>query len=179
MSESPVYSHPLLVARVPEEGATFHLAPDAVERERLARALGIVALPALTADITVTPDGRGGVDVGGRVRGTVRQDCVVTLEPFDAPLDEAIDMHFVPEGRIPEIRPGAEIEVGDEDIPDMIENGAIDLGAILTEFLALGIDPYPRKPGVVFEPPTEGSAEEISPFGALAKLRKPGADGSE
>ena len=27
----------------------------------------------------------------------------------------------------------------------------IDLGALAAEFLALGLDPYPRKPGVAFD----------------------------
>ena len=36
------------------------------------------------------------------------------------------------------------------DPPDEIGNGRIDLGALTAEFLALGLDPYPRKPGVSF-----------------------------
>ena len=32
----------------------------------------------------------------------------------------------------------------------------VDLGAVATEFLLLGIDPYPRKPGAVFEAPPAG-----------------------
>ena len=39
-----------------------------------------------------------------------------------------------------------------EDPPEPIVNGAIDLGALAAEFLMLGLDPYPRKPGAVFEP---------------------------
>lgn len=178
MTETPAFSQPLLLARVPEEGASYHLAPNEAERAALARSLGIAGLPALVADVTVTPDGKGGVEVGGRVRATVRQACVVSLKPFDAPLDEEIDMHFVPEGRLPEVRPGAEIEVGEDDIPDVIENGSIDLGAIVSEFLALGIDPYPRKPGVVFEAPAAAPGE-MSPFDVLARLRKPEPPGGE
>jgi hypothetical protein len=50
-------------------------------------------------------------------------------------------------------------------------DGVVDLGAIATEFLILGIDPYPRKPGAVFEPPQSGDGE-ASPFAALAALKK-------
>ena len=55
------------------------------------------------------------------------------------------------------------------DSPGKID-GTVDLGALATEFLLLGIDPYPRKPGAVFEPPSTGDPGE-SPFAALAGLR--------
>lgn len=48
-------------------------------------------------------------------------------------------------------------------------NGRIDLGALTAEFLALGLDPYPRKPGVDFEPVASGP--ESGPFDALRRLR--------
>jgi hypothetical protein len=53
----------------------------------------------------------------------------------------------------------------------------VDLGAIAVEFLILGIDPYPRKPGVAFEPPAAEDESE-HPFAALAALKK-GPDGKE
>jgi len=48
---------------------------------------------------------------------------------------------------------------------------AVDLGAIATEFLILGLDPYPRKPDVVFETPPAGD-EPAHLFAALAGLKK-------
>jgi hypothetical protein len=65
------------------------------------------------------------------------------------------------------------LEVASDDEPEIepLINDTIDLGAIATEFLLLGIDPYPRKPEAVFEaPPTEDAADH--PFAALAGLRK-------
>ena len=47
--------------------------------------------------------------------------------------------------------------------------GRIDFGALTAEFLALGLDPYPRKPGITFEPVVAG--EEAGPFAGLRKLR--------
>jgi hypothetical protein len=54
--------------------------------------------------------------------------------------------------------------------PEPLVGGKVDLGAIATEFLILGLDPYPRKPGAVFDPPPEDRASD-SPFAALAKLK--------
>ncbi len=67
------------------------------------------------------------------------------------------------------------VNVGD-DQPEPLIGGMLDLGAIATEFLILGIDPYPRKAGVEFAPPkVEDDAPH--PFAALAALKKrPGGD---
>jgi hypothetical protein len=105
------------------------------------------------------------------------QTCVVTLEPFEAKISAPIDLNFAPPDKIaPRSRAGgeaAEIAVGEEDEPDPIVDGVIDLGAAASEFLTLNLDPYPRKPGVVFQPPvSDDDASEASPFSALAGRKK-------
>ena len=67
-----------------------------------------------------------------------------------------------------------ERSAGNETEP--LIGGSIDLGALATEFLILGLDPYPRKPGATFQPPADAKPEE-SPFAALAALKK-GRDGA-
>ena len=57
------------------------------------------------------------------------------------------------------------------DGPEPLTGAAIDLGAIATEFLILGIDPYPRKPGAVFEAPSSADRDATA-FAALAALKK-------
>jgi hypothetical protein len=49
--------------------------------------------------------------------------------------------------------------------------GAVDLGALATEFLILGVDPYPRAPGAVFEQPRKPTPES-GPFADLAPLAR-------
>ena len=63
----------------------------------------------------------------------------------------------------------------EEDGPDPLIGGVVDLGALAGEFLTLALDPYPRKPGAAFEEPAPAVPEE-SPFSALSK-RETGADG--
>jgi len=99
----------------------------------------------------------------------VRQTCVVTLEPVENEVEEAVDLTFVPGG-------GSEAAAREEEItarelPELLVNGAVDLGTIATEFLVLGIDPYPRKAGAVFAAPETGEAGE-HPFAALGALKK-------
>jgi hypothetical protein len=97
---------------------------------------------------------------------------VVTLEPVENEVDEAIDVAFVPAGAASlEDYSSGEVEVTLEDEPEPLVGNAIDLGAIATEFLILGLDPYPRKPDVVFETPP-ASDEPAHPFAALGGLKK-------
>ncbi len=62
---------------------------------------------------------------------------------------------------------GAEIP----DPPEPIVNGVIDLGRLATDALFLGIDPYPRRPDAVFEPPAVAADPEDHPFAALKALQ--------
>jgi hypothetical protein len=112
--------------------------------------------------------------VTGTIAATVGQDCVVTLEPIDSEIEEPVDLVFAPPAA-PTIveEEGARIEVTPLDAPEPIMGGSIDLGAIASEFLMLAIDPYPRKAGVVFEPPAK-EADTGGPFAALAALKKKG-----
>ena len=56
--------------------------------------------------------------------------------------------------------------------PDPLVGDSIDIGALATEYLILGVDPHPRKPGIAFDAPKAEDAAEGSPFAALAALKK-------
>ena len=86
-------------------------------------------------------------------------------------------MRFAPETTADDRPPAAKetFSLDDEDEPDPVIGGKIDLGALTAEFFALGLDPYPRKPGATFEQNTKSEVTD-SPFSALAKRAKPGSD---
>jgi uncharacterized metal-binding protein YceD (DUF177 family) len=172
-NQEPAWSHPLTVGDLPEEGAALKLVPNEQERAALARHVGVLAVPALSADLRVRPDGKGGVAIEGDLSATVRQTCVVSLEPFDNAVSEHIDLRFLADGTASALAEDADRE---GDPADTIRGGVIDLGALVTEFLALGVDPYPRRPGVAFAPP-EPTEEGASAFAALAKLKAKGRQG--
>jgi uncharacterized metal-binding protein YceD (DUF177 family) len=163
---------PLAQSSVPTSGLHIDLTADERVRSRLARVAGLEGLPRLSASFDVTLHARSGLRVAGRVSATVGQICGITLEPFDNEVDEAIDVVFRPdvaEFSAEKSSTGAEIALEDETEP--LVNGMIDLGALATEFLILGIDPYPRKPGTMFEAPLEGG-DLGHPFAGLAALTK-------
>jgi uncharacterized metal-binding protein YceD (DUF177 family) len=169
----PVWSHPLVVADIPDEGEDLTLVPDEETRVALARFSNVLAVPRLSAQLHLQPDGAGGAVVTGELDGTVRQNCVVSLEPFDNRVHEEIALRFAPEEAA---KADPDIDIEEADPSDAIRNGVIDLGAMVSEFLVLGIDPYPRKPGAVFtRPESAGGGEGNKPFAALARLRKNGS----
>jgi uncharacterized metal-binding protein YceD (DUF177 family) len=159
------------VEDIPETGRHYDLEPDAKTRVALARAAGLEALDRFAAAFDVTRE-NGGLRVTGTVSACVRQACVVTLEPLDNIVEETVDLLFVPQDALaPAVSKDEERPPEAADSPEPLVGGAVDLGAVATEFLVLGIDPYPRKPGAVFAPPA-AKDEGDSPFAALAGLKK-------
>ena len=159
---------PVAVEEVPETGQHLDLAADAVVRAAVANVAGLRDLPRFEANFDVTRRGTG-LHVVGSISATVGQNCVVTLEPLTNEVEETIDLIFEPVQRL---AASAESEHGVQwDDPEPLVGGVVDLGALATEFLILGLDPYPRKPGAVFEPPQDVSSDQ-GPFAALGRLAK-------
>ncbi len=160
-------SRPVDVERMALREDGVRLEATEEERRLAADFVKIPAVHSLVGEFEITGNRRR-AKVKGRVSGRVSQTCVVTLEPFESDIAEDVDLTFAEErDNLSE----EEIERRKIDPPDEIIDGKIDLGAVMTEFLALGLDPYPRKPGVDFEPITDDKAED-SPFAALGKLRR-------
>lgn len=163
----------MAVADVPDTGRQVELVADAATRDAVAKAVGVAALPRLSASFEMTRQGSDGLRVVGRVMAGVTQNCVVTLEPIESEVDEVVDLVFAPQPQAAPDKGSASFNADAGEPPEALDNGVVDLGALATEFLILGIDPYPRKPGAVFEPP---AADDPSshPFAALAALKKDG-----
>jgi uncharacterized metal-binding protein YceD (DUF177 family) len=154
---------------LPAEGLEVVVTTSEEDRRALAAALDIPSVDALTATYLVRPRSRGAA-VTGSVKATVHQTCVVTLEPIEVQIEEPVDVRFSRD--VPAYQPGESHEgtADQPDPPDPIVDGRIDLGTVTAEFLALGLDPYPKAPGIAFEDHIEDHGDE-SPFAALARLR--------
>lgn len=171
-SGRPPWSARVALHDVPETGRHVDLAADATTRAAVAAAIGVRALPRLAASFDVSRHGREGLRVVGRVSATVGQTCVVTLEDIENDVDEAVDLTFVPAAAEEASEDGgSRSKVAAEDAPEPLVGGAVDLGVVATEFLTLGIDPYPRKSGAEFAAPAAAD-DTPKPFAALAALKK-------
>ncbi|WP_020175522.1 YceD family protein [Methyloferula stellata] len=179
------FSRLVTVDPMPDEGFEVAIEADAAERAALAALDGLVDIGKLDAVFHVMRRPQGRVNVRGEVRATITQTCVVSLDPFESAVAEQVDVDFMRPEEIEKAekerakrekampRDQAKFEEEDEDPPDPIVNGKIDLGVLATEFLALALDPYPKKPGVSFEEVlTEKPEERESPFAILRKWDK-------
>ncbi len=172
----PVLSRTVEVASIGEGlDATVLAAPD--ECRALAGLNKLPEVKGLRATYHLRSERRGGVRVTGEVRASVVQVCVVSLDAFDADVVERVDVHFLPEAALAAER-AARADLSPEaldlepDEPDPIVDGRIDLGALTAEHLALGLDPYPRKPDARFAEPAPRDADpDASPFAALKALK--------
>lgn len=171
------------VEDVGPDGLQLQRSATAAERAALARALDIAMVGALHAELQLRASGSSGrYRLTGRIEADVTQSCVVTLEPVLSHVSEEVAVALWP---AEEIGPMAEGEhsVLEADIPEPIEHGRIDLGRLVFEHLAAGLDPYPRRPDAAFDGLVQGPRgagdAPASPFAALAALKQRGGSDTQ
>jgi len=170
MSAPLAFSEPVRINQI-GAGLSRTLTPDADAVRRIARELDLQKLENFVAEMRLEP-AMIGWRLSGRVTAHAVQTCGLSLEPLPVDIDRTfvIPLSDTP----PEVDSEIEVTV-DDDAPDLIEDGKIDLGQYAVEQLALSLDPFPRKPGATFVQPEEPA--EISPFGVLKNFKAKGEDG--
>jgi uncharacterized metal-binding protein YceD (DUF177 family) len=173
MTEHPEFSRPVECAALATGPVKERIEATEAERAALARRFGLVALPELQAEVTLTPAAAGQVRLDARLEARVVQACVVTLEPVEAEIDESFTVYYAESA--PQPAGTVDLPVDDESWPEPIVAGRIDIGEAVAQQLALSLDPYPRAPGARFEGDYAATAEEAAaqtnPFAALARER--------
>ena len=81
----------MAVEDIPDTGQHIDIEAPAAVRPAVAALAGIRDLPRLSAAFDLTRLGPG-VHVTGRVSARVGQICVVTLEPIESEVEEAVDL---------------------------------------------------------------------------------------
>jgi uncharacterized metal-binding protein YceD (DUF177 family) len=174
MMTAPEFSRPIALDRIGLKEKSYQISADARECAALAKRLGIPAVGSFDATIRLRLTGGGGlVRLSGRIKAALTQICVVTLEPIPTAVEEDFT-------RVYSVEAGDEmaevvVEMDEDDVPDPIENGQIDIGEAAAEHLALAMDPFPRAADAAFAAPDEPVEEpevKPSPFAGLAALRK-------
>ena len=163
---TPELYRPVATDRIGPDGIEVTVDATAAECAALAERMQVPAVLSLTCRYRLTrPAATDGIEARGRLRARVVRTCVVSLDDFEAAVEEDFAARFVPAGQ-----EGDEIDPESEDeIP--FENGVIDLGEATAEQLGLALDPYPRQDGV--ELPEQEADEPSHPFAALAARRQP------
>ncbi|NTF41565.1 DUF177 domain-containing protein [Rhizobium rhizogenes] len=177
--ETP-FSYFVKVGHISANPVEVHVEADKRELAGLAELWDVLSVEKLEADLKISRWKRDGVRIKGDVRAKIVQACVVTLEPVESEINENFEHIFVPEdsklARAPSVDAGEMVLDPDgPDIPETFTGDTIDAGAVVAEFAALAIDPYPRKPGVEFDGHIEDTGEsdrKPSPFAVLKDWKK-------
>lgn len=164
MSTELTYIIPL--GKIARDGTTVTVTATPDECTALAGRMQIPAVHQLSCTFTLTPSPAdpARIQASGRLHARVTYECIVSTDDFDAGVEEAFSVIFVPETDLDE-DPDPDM---DDEIP--YRSDVIDLGEAAAEQLALALDPYPRIEGATV--PDIDPDEDLNPF-ALLKARKP------
>ncbi len=140
----PEFSHRVPLEKLASRAQDYVLQADETERAALARRFDLLGIDRLEAQASVMKEGPG-AGMTGRFHADVTQRCVVSGEPVQAHVDEALALRFEP---LDPTRAEVELEEGALDVQP-VEDGMIDIGEAVAQSLLLALDPYPRAPDAV------------------------------
>jgi hypothetical protein len=152
-------------------GLELRFEPDGAARKEIAKTLNLVSLESLDAEVFLRP-WMDGAEVQGLIRARVTQLCSLSAEEFEEPIESRFSIRVLPaasENTSPDEHGDLALDPDGDDPPDVLEDETIDVSGYVVEHLALELDPFPRKPGAVFQPPAE--PVDLSPFAALKSLK--------
>ena len=127
--------------------------------------LNILSVDDLKAKVIIKKNNL--IQVSGKFTAHVKQACVVSGEPVAQTVEDSFEEFFCQHSRHE-----SPIDI-DMDAPDVevIEDGRIDVGELVVEYLILGLDPFPRKEGIPLVQAGD-TEEKENPFAVLKNWKK-------
>lgn len=176
--------------RVDNTPISTKITADEKQRADVALRANVVSIESLEAEVTMQREQAGRVVyVYGTLKAAVTLECSITADEFDFYVEEQIEGWFEDKettvsfmmalkGRDNKGNQGGkgpvEVEmVPENEDPDAMIEGQIDLGELAVQHLILAIPPYPKKEGAAYEysdesiKPAEDSPLKKNPFEAL------------
>lgn len=165
---TPEFSRPERVDTIGSDPRAVSIAATEEERAAIARRFDLIAVDQLSADLSVRRTASG-IAVEGRVYAQATQACAITGDALPVTIDEAVCLRFVDTAATEE---ELELDADGLDTVD-IEDGAVDLGEVAAETLALALDPFPRGPGADVALHAAGviREEDVRPANAFSGLK--------
>lgn len=168
------FSYPVKIADLNQQEQHYKLEADAGQRAVLAEILQVESVRSFKADIYLKLNlKQHRLDVWGEASADIEHKSVISLENFVKTYAAPFEYLFDTQATYQDIR---DMEAGiNDDVPDIIENGQIDLGEMAIEQIALILDDYPRREGEKFcfeSEFDEETTKRANPFAVLAKLKK-------
>ena len=156
---APEFVRMIPTKRLGDSGHTVHIQASTAECQQLAQAFDLIGISRLEAEVNIRRwRGPKGLAVDGTLSADVTQTCIVSLDDLPAQVVEPFQRRFLRAELLATEGSQEDVLVDPEadDPPDPWDGDAIDIGALVAEHFALGLDPYPRKPGVSIEKAQSG-----------------------
>lgn len=166
------FSYPLQIDELGQGEQNYKLKADKAQLETLTEILQVPAVNSFEAELKLRfQKKRGILEVYGLVKANLSLVSVISLEPFDKDYSSEFKIVYDTNAKYEDIY-GEDDDI-EEDVPDIVYDGKIDLGDIAIEQIALVMEDHPRKEGEEFNAVID-DAEPVknNPFAALAKLKK-------
>lgn len=168
------FSYPIKIEDLKQSDYKYELTADSAELEDITQILQVEKVHEFKAEIFLKLNNRANnLRVWGNVFAKIELKSVITLDNFIKNYNVPFELNFDTRATYNDIK---ELKCNIEDeVPDIIENGCINLADIAIEQIALNLEDYPRAEGEVFDGALYGDSEEPkkeNPFAVLAKLKK-------
>mgnify|MGYP000232107639 CR=1 FL=1 len=164
---------------------TLKISASDKQKADVADRVGVDKIDELSADLELSRyDGGHIVKIQGELKALIHQKCVVSLETIETEVSETFDAYYINPNdavsfsaaskKIKQKKDLEEAPILEEwEDPEYMEEGTIDLGELVVQYLCLGMSPFPQSEETVFEEGDEG--EELrqpsdlrkNPFAAL------------
>ena len=149
----------------PDKSTFFNFFASEEELTSLATRFHFLGVLSLSAELTIHTSARDCWDVLGKLKGRVLQACGVTGIPLSETVDFLIEERYV---RFASSQEEVEVHLNEAE---PLENGAINIGEMLAQSLAIAVTPWPR---ALEAPETFTSGKELPDhrFAGLAMLKR-------
>lgn len=164
------FSYIVDLGQIPMSGVVLNLQANEAERNALAKRFGLKALHALSAELSFKRINKKRVRMDASFDAQVEQVCVITLEPFTQQVQDRFSVVFSQETDASLKLNEIDLDMNEEDDVEFLQNDKIDAGELVSEYLSLAIDAFPKAPDAVFEGEFHSETEKNA-FSVLEKLK--------
>lgn len=169
-----IFSYPIQIDKLTLAERKFSLEADEGEKAWIAEVFQVEGVKIFKASLSVKKEKNSSlIRVFGEVEAELKQKSIISLEDFWKRYETEFEVFFDTKATYTQIR--EEFEDINEEAPEPVVNGEIDLAAVAMEQIAILIDDYPRQEGEVFEFESEFDEETTAannPFAVLGKIKK-------
>lgn len=183
MSETVPVKLAYNIDQIPAAGISGQIKATKEQREEIAAMLNLLELDDFRFDFLLHRAKKGRFNLKGRLIASFVQNCVVTLEPVPAHIEEAVDVDLWPAKDVEHLEEASDPESMSLQLegPEPINGDCIDVGLLAYEHLAASLDLYPKITNAKHDW-SDGASGEVddgkdNPFSILADLKvKPVTD---